>query len=125
MIHAKTGNYDAAMIAFQEVLLVKSVIMGNNHPDVANAYKSIGNVHFKKGEFGIAERQYRQALSIYRGKGGDNHPDTISTKRSIEHIRKYMGEDGSERQIERKDVKSSTESSNCMSRNSHTKGRAI
>ena len=125
MIHAKTGNYDAAMIAFQEVLLVKSVIMGNNHPDVANAYKSIGNVHFKKGEFGIAERQYRQALSIYRGKGGDNHPDTISTKRSIEHIRKYMGEDGSERQIERKDVKSSTESSNCMSRNSHTRGRAI
>merc|ERR1712008_49210 len=73
-------------------LSVKVTVHGTDHPEVASAYKSLGNVHYKLGELGDAERQYRHALSIYRRCRGDDHPDTISAKTTIEHLRYWMRE---------------------------------
>jgi Tetratricopeptide repeat len=69
-------------------------VHGTGHPEVANAYKSLGNVHYKRGELADAERQYRHALTIYRRTKGDSHADTLSAQTSIQHIRYWMKERG-------------------------------
>ena len=82
-----------------DILFGFCTVHGTGHPEVASAYKSLGNVHYKLGELADAERQYRHALSIYRRTRGEEHPDTIAARTTIEHIRYWMKERG-ERKIE-------------------------
>jgi len=91
--HKKKGKYHEAYDVFRDVLSIKCTVYGTGHPEVASAYKSLGNVHYKLGELADAERQYRHALSIYRATRGEEHPDTAAARTTIDHIRYWMKEE--------------------------------
>jgi hypothetical protein len=86
-----------------------------DHPEVASAYKSLGNVHYKLGDLADAERQYRHALSIYRKTRGEDHADTVAAKTTIEHLRYWMRE-REQRQLEERHSKSTPRSGRAASR---------
>jgi tetratricopeptide (TPR) repeat protein len=100
--------------AFRDVLSIKCTVYGTSHPEVASAYKSLGNVHYKLGELADAERQYRHALNIYRQTCGEDYPDTIAARTSIEHIRYWMKERRGQRNYEEHRQVRSTLRSGCF-----------
>mmetsp|Transcript_12529 Transcript_12529/g.30326 ORF Transcript_12529/g.30326 Transcript_12529/m.30326 type:complete len:285 (+) Transcript_12529:3-857(+) len=99
-ILTKKGDFRGAHKLFRDVLSIK-LSHGADHPEVASAYKSLGNVHYKMGELEEAMTCYRETVRIYRQTLGTDHRDTISAQTTIEHIRYWMRERGQKKAEER------------------------
>ena len=82
-IHFKTGNIDAALTGYREVLArLEDRGPGLDHR-AGTVHLNIGNCLLKKRDRDNAERAFRQALAIRRATLGADHPDLAMVYRSL------------------------------------------
>jgi tetratricopeptide (TPR) repeat protein len=61
-------------------------LVGDRHPDVAEALNNLGLVQHRKGNLAEAEATYRQALALQRDLLGEVHPNVALTLTNLAYV---------------------------------------
>lgn len=70
----KLRMYSSAKNDFREVLTLRTAILGDHHPSVAVAAKSLGMAHLERQEIEEAKMFFLQALNVFALSGLGSHP---------------------------------------------------
>ncbi len=65
---------DKAFEAYHSSLAVSLPILGENHPDLAKTFNSMGNAYVEKGDYNKALEYFRRVLSNIVTNHGDQYP---------------------------------------------------
>ena len=84
-------RYRDALSCLSKARLIRSKLLGEEHPDTAVAYQKTANVYKNLYQFKEALEWYRKALTIREKVLGKEHPDTVSTNNSIAAIYRNGG----------------------------------
>lgn len=68
--YSDVGQMERALAEHQRALELRKVIVGKNHPSVAECFSNIGTVHFAKGDFQKAAEHYELALELLAEAAG-------------------------------------------------------
>jgi tetratricopeptide (TPR) repeat protein len=72
------GDLPTARRLREEVVEVRSRLLGEEHPDTLNAKSSLAATLWAQGEFVAAQKLEEQVLRAMRPLLGDDHPDTLN-----------------------------------------------
>jgi tetratricopeptide (TPR) repeat protein len=92
------GEYEKALEYLQRSLNIRLKIYGEEHPDVAETYNSIGYAYVIKGEYEKALEYYKKTLAIGLKIYGEEHPNVATSYNGIGHVYGDKGEH--EKQVE-------------------------
>ena len=73
------GRRDEAIEGHQEAIDLLRSLLGDEHPDVANAISGIGQVHLLSGDTDAASERLREALALQEQLLGVEHPALATT----------------------------------------------
>ena len=77
------GEYDKALMFFQQCLDNELKTLGNQHPAVAISYNNIGEAYYFKGDYDKALNFYQKSLGILLKALGNQHPDVANSYSNI------------------------------------------
>ena len=86
------GNYDTAIMRFQEAKGIKTEILGPSHPKLAESEGSLGEVCFEMASFNSAVIHYREGLRICKGCFGREHLATAQMMEDLARTYDSLGE---------------------------------
>ena len=76
-------NYPGAIQSFQLALDIAIGLFGEEHPDTAQSYFSLGETQHASGDFSSAVTSFQRALKIKTKLFGKEHPDTAQSYFSL------------------------------------------
>ena len=76
-------DYVSALQSHQQALNIRLKLHGDEHPDTAESYHSIGITQHEMNDYVSALQSHQQALNIRLKLHGDEHPDTAQSYHSI------------------------------------------
>lgn len=82
-LHANLGELEPAGKLAAESLAERRRLLGNDHPDVAEALNILGTAQQENGELDAAERSFREALAIREQRLGADHADTAESLNNL------------------------------------------
>jgi len=83
LLHREIPEYEMALEYLQKSLAIRRKIYGEDHPDVARTYSSIGWAYRAKGKYEKALQSYAKSLTIGLKVFGEEHPDVATFYNSI------------------------------------------
>jgi len=86
------GDFKTALKFKEHALSIRISLYGDDYPDTALSFKSVGIAYSDLGDYKKALEFYTKALNIYRNCFGDNHCSTASSYNSVGIIYNYLGE---------------------------------
>ena len=86
------AKYDEALTYEEELLSIRVRALGEDHPDTASSYNSMGYVFFLKGDFDKALEYYLKALIIRKSALGEEHPGTATSYNNIGRVYSSKGD---------------------------------
>ena len=86
------AQYDKALEYYQQTLLVRKLLFGDSHPDVAISYNNIGLVYDDLGDYVRALEYHQQSLAIKIQLYGDSHPDVAISYNNIGLVYDDLGD---------------------------------
>ena len=88
----KMGDYEKALLWYNEALENKLEVLGADLPEIASSYNNVGKVLLKQGRYDLALKNFNKALKI-RDKDSDLiHIDTATSFNNIGLVYDYKGE---------------------------------
>ncbi|AFZ55137.1 CHAT domain-containing tetratricopeptide repeat protein [Cyanobacterium aponinum] len=85
------GKYKEAIPIAEKIIVLAKELVGEKHPDTAEAINNLGTLYREIGDYKKAEDYYQQALSIYREVVGNKHPGTASSLNTLAGLYYYQG----------------------------------
>ena len=76
-------NYPGAIHSFQLALDIALGLFGEEHPDTAQSYFSLGETQHASSDFSSAVASFQRALKIRTKLFGKEHPDTAQSYFSL------------------------------------------
>jgi CHAT domain-containing protein/Tfp pilus assembly protein PilF len=73
------GKYDEALPLVERAVALSERALGPEHPEVARALATLGELHRVKGDYARAEPHHQRALAIYEATLGAEHEATATT----------------------------------------------
>lgn len=70
-VKAMEGEYDLALAVQQQTLAIRHYFLGEDHPQVANAWNQIGKSYYERDEYIKAKEAYQQAYEIAKRANKD------------------------------------------------------
>ena len=90
-LYFRTGRYAQAEPLLKRVLEERRKLLGDNHPQVADAIEELGLNLFDQGKFPEAEDRLRESLALRRAiLGNAPHPEIAQNLMNLALIRRYM-----------------------------------
>ncbi|MEM7153316.1 MAG: serine/threonine-protein kinase [Myxococcota bacterium] len=83
MVHRRGTDYDAALADYQRALEVRTSLLGEDHPDVAQILNNMGVVHRNNEDYAEAEKAYLRSLATRERVLGPNHPNVADTLNNL------------------------------------------
>jgi tetratricopeptide (TPR) repeat protein len=77
------GRFREALPVVEQILAICRKVLGEEHPDTAIGYNSVGYALEAQGKYAAAQEGYLKALAIRRKVLGEEHPDTAQSYNSI------------------------------------------
>ena len=77
------GEYGKAEAPFKQVLQIRKILLGNEHPDMARCLNNLAVLYDKQGRYSEAEPLYQQALAMQKRLLGNEHPDVATSLHSL------------------------------------------
>jgi tetratricopeptide (TPR) repeat protein len=87
----RQGRYSEAIPLAEQVLDLRRIILGENHPDVANSLNNLAFLYYSQGHYSEAEPLYQQALKILQTALGENHPDIATSLNNLAGLYQDQG----------------------------------
>jgi len=78
-VYKNLGLYGRAAPLFENALVTRRRVLGNEHVEVADSLEHLGLLDFLNGDWVTAEKLMRQALSMRRKLLGDEHLDVTQS----------------------------------------------
>jgi tetratricopeptide (TPR) repeat protein len=85
-------DYDKVLEYQNKALEIYKANFGENNPNIAHCYYTIGLVYLGFGDYKTALEYFNKALEIYKAKLGESHPATLQTLEIIDEIKKELEE---------------------------------
>ncbi len=92
VIHLAMGEYDEALVAHQQSLVLREATLGPDHPDVALSLNNLGNVHTARADYEQARRTHERSLSIREAAFGPDHPSLAASLSNVGSVLNKQGE---------------------------------
>jgi tetratricopeptide (TPR) repeat protein len=73
-VHRKQGHYKEAKELYYKSLKQAELLVGKNHPSIAEIKNNLGMLLKKEGQYEIALEHLKHALKIYKHFFGQKHP---------------------------------------------------
>ena len=86
------GDYDAALVIYNEVQKAKLELLGPNHPSYLTTRNNIASCYDSKGEYDAALVIYNEVQKVELGLLGPNHPDYLTTRHNIASCYRRKGD---------------------------------
>jgi len=86
------GNHSSAKPYYENALVIRKQILGEQHPDTALSLNNLGFLLKSLGDFASAQPYLEQALMIRRQVLGDQHADTIQSLNSMGGLFHNLGD---------------------------------
>ncbi|CAF0790413.1 unnamed protein product [Adineta steineri] len=92
LVHSNQGDYEKALLYYEQGLEIKQKTLSSNHPNMATSYNNIGTVYYKMGKYSKTLSFYEKALEIQQKTLSSNHPDLAASYNNIGLVYHDMGE---------------------------------
>lgn len=92
-VHYIDGNFDAALLAYNEALRLRRRLLGDDHLDVAATIFNLGQTYHHQGNLVTALQQYEEFLRIALPQLGRYHRDVAFMLKCIAQIHFARGKD--------------------------------
>ena len=79
----RLGQYDSARELFESALKKRLDTLGSEHKDVADLYRTIGNVYWRLGDFEQVKTHYQKSFEINSRLFGPSHHETLKSRSSL------------------------------------------
>ncbi|MCX4239185.1 tetratricopeptide repeat-containing serine/threonine-protein kinase [Paraliomyxa miuraensis] len=80
------GEYEQALLHFDQALRIREETLGAEHPSVATSLNDLGNVLADQGEYEQAMLHFDQALRIREKALGASHPDVAESLNDLGNV---------------------------------------
>ncbi|KAI1459682.1 hypothetical protein F4805DRAFT_50008 [Annulohypoxylon moriforme] len=74
----RLGKYNESKEMYQQALVLREMVLGEEHLDTVSSKNSFANVLSEKKEFAEAEKLQRENLELSKKMHGEEHPKTLS-----------------------------------------------
>ena len=92
-----SGQYYKAEQMHRQVLELRKVVLGPEHPDTLTSMSNVARALSDQGNYREAEQMHRQVLELDKIVLGPEHPDTLT---SMSHIAQALSDQGNYREAE-------------------------
>jgi tetratricopeptide (TPR) repeat protein/predicted Ser/Thr protein kinase len=92
VLHNEAGEYEEAKANQERALAAREKLLGPDHPSVAQALGSLGNVYETLGEHELAKEAASRALGIYERALGPDHPHVAGMANNLAMAHDARGE---------------------------------
>lgn len=89
---AKLGNWEDALMCWENALEIRTQVLGEDHVDVANTYNNMGIAYGRIGQISQALSFLENALDIRTKHYGENHPQVAATLHNMGNALQQAGE---------------------------------
>ncbi|MBE6193323.1 MAG: tetratricopeptide repeat protein [Rikenellaceae bacterium] len=86
------AKFNDALVIAKQSLELSEKLYGENHPNTATSYNTIGLLYDFMGDYDTALEYYNNALAIRKQVLGENHSDTATSYNNIGLLYNVMGE---------------------------------
>ncbi len=86
------GDLRGAKEYFEQALMIRRKLLGNEHPETASSLNNHGSVLRAMGDLEGAKEYFEQALAIRREMLGDEHPETGISLSNLGSVLRAMGD---------------------------------
>jgi len=80
------GDFEAAALAYRELLKEQEHLLEKNHPDMLSGMRSLASMILFQGKYEAAEQIIRQALEGGEKALGKKHPDTLTSVSDLARV---------------------------------------
>src|SRR5207302_1041994 len=74
-LYQRIGQYDKALPLYEQALVIRKKVLGEEHPDYAQILNNLAVLNCKMGQYDKAQPLQEQALAIRKKVLGEEHPD--------------------------------------------------
>ena len=85
-IHWSEGEHEDAARLYEQVIAMREVALGPEHPEVAGALQNLGAARRALGAYEQARTLYERALSIYEQTLGPRHPQVATALSNLGNV---------------------------------------
>jgi tetratricopeptide (TPR) repeat protein len=78
-----TGQYEQARLVYEDNLVRRRRVFGDDHPDTLGAVNNVANALYLVGQYERARQLYADAMARHRRVFGDDHPHTLSSANNL------------------------------------------
>ena len=89
LLHMKT--LEDGKLHFERSLALQIMLLGSEHPDVANSYNNLATVLRHQGDLDQAKKYHERALAIRQQTLGPQHPDVASSYNNLANVLSNQG----------------------------------
>jgi CHAT domain-containing protein/tetratricopeptide (TPR) repeat protein len=86
------GRFADGILLAQRAISIEQRVLGQEHPDVAEALNDLGALLKGKGDYAAADTTYRAALAMSRRIYGEEHPEIAKTLSNLAILRYVRGD---------------------------------
>ncbi len=72
-----------ALALYEKALAIRRKVLGEEHPDTASSYNSLGQILYSQGRYAAAQPLYERAVASRRKVLGPEHPDTATASNNL------------------------------------------
>ena len=90
LLHMKT--LEDGKLHFERSLALQVMLLGSEHPDVANSYNNLATVLRHQGDLDQAKEYHERALAIRQQTLGSQHPDVASSYNNLANVLSNQGD---------------------------------
>ena len=87
-MHSVDGDYNNALMYYEKAYVIKKLIYGNDHLEIATTLNHMGNLHKYRGQYDMALMLHSEVLGLKTKLYGENHPSVQTTVEIIGKIQR-------------------------------------
>jgi len=80
------SRLDEAARGFEQALELGTVVLGHDHPKVAETVNNLGSLAYQSGDFRAANAQWQRALPMYRAIFGAEHQEVANVLNNLGRV---------------------------------------
>ena len=90
--HHRDGKAAAALPLAQQVLQIRTKLLGKEHRDTATSYNNLALIYRNTGDYAKAKPLYQKSLDIFSDVLGRWHPQTATSLRNLGDLHRLSGD---------------------------------